>query len=42
MKTKSYWLLINDINLVDMQTVLEYDTLEIVGDFGHFFWRMLS
>lgn len=43
MKTKCYWLLVNEINLVDIQSVLEYDTLEIVGDFAHcfFFWTVL-
>lgn len=37
MKTKCYWLLVSEINLVDIQTVLEYDTLEIEGDFAHCF-----
>lgn len=37
MKTKCYWLLVGEINLVDIQIILEYDTLEIADDFVHCF-----
>lgn len=37
MKTKCYWLLVGELNLVNIQTVLEYNTLEIERDFAHCF-----
>lgn len=36
-KTKCYWLLVSEMNLVNMQTSLEYGTLEIEGDFAYCF-----